>query len=193
MLFGSLNNFLRVHRGSWNQKLENYPSINLRSPGVAFPKHHQFFGGLLIRLTTENLLTNNLVSHTHHLYSPTKTLTYKPVSPGIFITWGGGWGTPKRNLHRTTIYNTKYNMNKSEATLVKVRVVFSATSSSIPLATWRPPKVLLRITQNAAFKPFICNCLNLLLTQVSERFCQFQNGLFSTSPSEVRWMVFASI
>lgn len=89
MLFGSLNNFLRVHRGSWNQKLENYPSINLRSPGVAFPKHHQFFGGLLIRLTTENLLTNNLVSHTHHLYSPTKTLTYKPVSPGIFITWGG--------------------------------------------------------------------------------------------------------
>lgn len=43
-------------------------------------------------------------------------------------------------------------MNESEATLVKVRVVFSASSSFIPLATMKTPKVPLRIKQNAAFK-----------------------------------------
>lgn len=91
------------------------------------------FGGLLVRLTTENLLTKNLVSHIHHFYSPTKALIYKPVSPGIFITFSGGRRELPREISTELQYIiiTKYNMNKSEVTLVKVRMVFSASSSSI--------------------------------------------------------------
>lgn len=64
-----------------------------------FPITSKHFGALLVRLTIKNLFTNNLVSHTRHPSSLTKTPNHEPFSPVTFKTFRGEREAAKRNLH----------------------------------------------------------------------------------------------